>query len=476
MGKNIVIFADGTGQRGGMFVDERRSNIYKLYRATRCGPDSSVNPSGQSAFYDPGLGTLPGGIDSPAAAARSLYNLASQATGLGITKNITDCYAEIIRRWEPGDRIFLFGFSRGAYTARCLAGVLKLCGVPTVMADGSPLRRDAKSTHRLARDGVLVYNFTNSRPLKDASPRQLELLRQRGLAATRFRTRHRSDGENGGNARPYFIGVFDTVASLANPAAIAGLSAGALLVIALLSIASLWLPFDYWQWFGALTAATFATAFFWNFATRIKVAFGLPGVRWWQTLHIATARMKMYDTELDQAVSYARQAISIDEQRPSFARVPWGRPDTRKSGTPVWFEQVWFAGNHSDVGGSYPEDESRLSDISLDWMAKAATAVGLDHDPTVLRTYADPLGTQHDETRGLIFRVGGKKSRSVRPDAPLHESVLARFAAPVVLQYDVLRPYRPEALRHHQEVSQYYEIPATLESSQIASPTDGRLP
>lgn len=76
-GRNIVILSDGTGQRGGLFFDERRSNIYKLYRAARSGPDSCVDATKQSAYYDPGLGTLPGDIDSPAALARSFYNLAS---------------------------------------------------------------------------------------------------------------------------------------------------------------------------------------------------------------------------------------------------------------------------------------------------------------------------------------------------------------------------------------------------------------
>ena len=61
MGRNIVIFSDGTGQRGGITFDERRSNIYKLYRATRCGPDSGVSPVEQVAYYDPGIGTVPGG-------------------------------------------------------------------------------------------------------------------------------------------------------------------------------------------------------------------------------------------------------------------------------------------------------------------------------------------------------------------------------------------------------------------------------
>src|SRR5438067_10805772 len=60
-GRNIVIFSDGTGQRGGVYFDEARTNIYKLYRATRSGPDSNVPSKRQLAFYDPGLGTQPQG-------------------------------------------------------------------------------------------------------------------------------------------------------------------------------------------------------------------------------------------------------------------------------------------------------------------------------------------------------------------------------------------------------------------------------
>jgi hypothetical protein len=113
MGKNVVIYSDGTGQAGGFRFDEDRSNIYKLYRATRCGPDSSVDPHKQVAFYDPGLGSQADGGHLAGWLARWVYNLVSQATGFGITANIIDCYAALIRLWRPGDRIFLIGFSRG---------------------------------------------------------------------------------------------------------------------------------------------------------------------------------------------------------------------------------------------------------------------------------------------------------------------------------------------------------------------------
>jgi uncharacterized protein (DUF2235 family) len=61
MAKNIIIYSDGTGQVGGLRPDENRSNIYKLYRATRCGPDTDIDPREQRTFYDAGLGSQPPG-------------------------------------------------------------------------------------------------------------------------------------------------------------------------------------------------------------------------------------------------------------------------------------------------------------------------------------------------------------------------------------------------------------------------------
>lgn len=57
MAKNIVVFSDGTGQGGGLLPDETRSNVYKLFRAARVGPETGIDPARQVAFYDPGLGS-----------------------------------------------------------------------------------------------------------------------------------------------------------------------------------------------------------------------------------------------------------------------------------------------------------------------------------------------------------------------------------------------------------------------------------
>src|SRR5258706_5957038 len=146
MPKNIVIFSDGTGQAGGINFDEARTNVYKLYRACRVGPDTCIDPSEQVAFYDPGLGSAADGGHFKVGWLRTFYNVASMATGLGITANIIDCYAAIIRLYEPGDRISLIGFSRGAYTVRSLAGVISYCRIPRQLSGCTPLRLDPEGS------------------------------------------------------------------------------------------------------------------------------------------------------------------------------------------------------------------------------------------------------------------------------------------------------------------------------------------
>jgi hypothetical protein len=63
---------------------------------------------------------------------------------------------------------------------------------------------------------------------------------------------------------------------------------------------------------------------------------------------------------------------------------------------------------------------------------------------------------QHDECRGLVFRFAKKIDRKIPTDATLHESVYERFELGPVLQYDLMLPYRPEGLRHHEKLKEYY--------------------
>src|SRR5882724_4048160 len=106
MTKNILVFADGTGNESGLLPDESRTNVYKLFRASRTGPDTTIDPEKQIAFYIPGVGAP--GVKA-ASFWKRLWKGIEQAVGGGLTSQIVDCYSAIISVWAPGDRIYLFG-------------------------------------------------------------------------------------------------------------------------------------------------------------------------------------------------------------------------------------------------------------------------------------------------------------------------------------------------------------------------------
>jgi type VI secretion system (T6SS) phospholipase Tle1-like effector len=409
MPKNIVIFSDGTGQAGGINFDEARTNVYKLYRACRVGPDTKINPSEQVAFYDAGLGSAADGGHFAVGWMRWLYNLASMATGLGITRNIVDCYAAIIRLYEEGDRIFLVGFSRGAYTARSLAGVMAFCGIPRHLPDGSPLRRDPKSLRRLAEHAVKdVYQFCSSYDRNEVGPYRKFIMDTRDRIAAQFREQYGSsvavDGVERPNVFPYFIGVFDTVAALGHkflgPALVL---LGILFIVGLQYFSGVFGPF-YWL-ARLLSSAGVAMAVYVFLKNYLKIAPPLEGYGFFRrlaTLHFTQPKHKFYDTTLSPYVGYAKHAISIDENRADFARVGWApvaeKLNKRDSHGNLYFEQVWFPGVHADIGGGYLENEARLSDVGLNWMLAGASIIpdGLKHDASVLRLSPDPGGPQQD--------------------------------------------------------------------------------
>ncbi|MBA4045669.1 MAG: hypothetical protein C0510_00200 [Erythrobacter sp.] len=461
-GKNIIIFSDGTGQYGGVLPDQRLSNIYKMYRAMRPGTQTSFDPAHQVAYYDPGLGSgeLSGRV----------RNILAAAFGTGISENIIDCYEAILRHYEDGDRIFLFGFSRGAYTARSVANVMNLCGVPRHDKGGKPLPTGGVALRKIAEEAVYrVYEHGSGKDRARYEPEREELAR-------RFRLKYGSEGqgakgESQGNVAPTFIGVFDTVAALGTV-----IVKRVLFVLAVLSgvlglaawMSDLLLT---WKILASIPAMFFAGS--WGWAAKKQFKFiGNPPQGGKVSWHFAAWNLKHYDRFLDSSVGYARHALSIDENRKRFPRVGWangGDALKQDRGPLEWLKQEWFAGNHSDIGGSYPEDESRLSDIALRWMIDELKSIPNPPliDERFVQTFPDPLGIQHDEVRASLelwprfwpkwARFGwSAETRKINPEAALHESVLARFAAASVPQYDQRAPYRPENLRGHLSTQRYF--------------------
>ena len=232
---------------------------------------------------------------------------------------------------------------------RCLATALCLSGIPTQEAKGKPLRRDDASARKLATRAVKsVYQHVSS-------PRNSQFLNQRTAMAELFRKEHACSKDQ--SAYPFFIGVFDTVAALSDRGSLLVLTIAYLAALAVLSLGLQWLTHDSaWGWAAWIALATFCILVAAYIYTHLKFSFSLPDYHWWETIHLTTFRQEFYDEHLDEHVRYARHAISIDERRADFQRVPWGGSLAVIDGARMdQFEQIWFAGDHADIGGGYPE-------------------------------------------------------------------------------------------------------------------------
>ena len=184
MPRNLVLCCDGTANE---FAQDR-TNVVKLYSVL------NHDPQLQRAYYHPGLGTMePGGALTPI--ARRVTKLLGAAFGYGLSDDIRDAYVFLMQRYEPGDRVFMFGFSRGAYTVRAVAAMLHLYGLI-----------------RPGNERLVPYAIRMMMGIKAAEGQGAKAQDQRksyfGLARD-FRSSMTS-----GDFGVHFVGVWDTVSSI----------------------------------------------------------------------------------------------------------------------------------------------------------------------------------------------------------------------------------------------------------------------
>ncbi len=164
MAKNIIICYDGTSNE----YSKNNTNIVKTF-------ESIIKDKTQYAFYDPGVGTFnPLNIDL----GLNVGNVLGKAFGVGLVKNIEDGYEYLMNNFEKNDKVFIFGFSRGAFTARSLAGMIHHFGV---------LEKGSKN--------LIPYVS------KMSNQRKLDL-------AKNFKKTFCKE------CKPHFIGIYDSVSSL----------------------------------------------------------------------------------------------------------------------------------------------------------------------------------------------------------------------------------------------------------------------
>ena len=205
MSKNIIICSDGTGNTA---IKNRGTNVFKIFEAIDLN-GHRVNPylDPQVAFYDDGVGTetfLP-------------LKLLGGAFGFGLAKNVRNLYMDLVRVYDPGDattpadRIYLFGFSRGAFTVRTLAGLITKCGV----LDRDKLRT-TDALRAAVRKAYSTYRRSYRTWLGSVVNRilvGLHLRRADADAIADFKRAHSIPAE----VRIRFIGVWDTVDAVGGP-------------------------------------------------------------------------------------------------------------------------------------------------------------------------------------------------------------------------------------------------------------------
>ncbi len=146
--KKLIVCCDGTGNE----IKEKQSNVLKFYHMLE-------HNDTQLCFYDPGIGTISssGALDELFVKSKSVFAL---MTGFGLDRNVLDAYRFIVKNYLPGDEIYLFGFSRGAYTVRVLAAFIHMVGVLQVHQEhlcsyafraykNVGIKGDHKITHRV---------------------------------------------------------------------------------------------------------------------------------------------------------------------------------------------------------------------------------------------------------------------------------------------------------------------------------------
>jgi len=374
----IAIFCDGTWNSPTI---KQPTHVFTL-------SEKVARSNAQHVRYFEGVGAG-GGTQKAGFLGTALMKIGGGAFGWGLNENIKQAYAYLCEKYEAGDEIYIFGFSRGAYTARSLAGMIRKCGIVA-----EPTAQNLDAAFRLYRKPGIANH-----------PDALHILQARRRLSPRFATSRadmewrsvtpwRSDTAPMHKVAIAYLGIWDTVGSLGIPAPLLG------------PVANLW-----------------------------------------------NAKYRFHDTLLSSLVKSARHAVALDERRVFYRPALWDNLEAsrgheglnkgdRTQARP--YQQVWFTGTHAIVGGS-DEKARALTGQSLEWIAQGARDAGLDIDMSDLHDRApDPMvnSLSLSQPSGLYMIAGHLLRWRAGPGHPidLHPSATARIEG--------RRDYRPRSIRN----------------------------
>lgn len=394
MKKKIAIFCDGTWQ------SLRSATATNVVRLSRCVSSADGAGVPQIVYYDEGVGVGSEVGRVPDLATR----VWGGALGRGLDRKIERAYQFLVLNFDPGDDIFIFGFSRGAYTARSLCGLIRKCGIvkrdcfyripeaidhyrgPLHPASPEMVQFRQSYTHRLAAGPEDYDRLEIVAP--EADERSIE------TRADLFQ--YRPDR----TYRMMFAGIWDTVGAL-----------------------------------------------------------GIP--RRFDLLRLGRKSYQFHDTSASSLLASIRHAVAANERRVDFDVTPYDNLDelniqwAAKTGWNVVaeadprfvpyncrpYQERWFPGDHSDAGGG--NLDCALASSPLLWMAEGAGWAGLAFD----RNASWPLG-EADRLRNPLKPLGPKATQSW-PGGPLRRRgppTVPQIAFETRLRYVRDKSYRPPNL------------------------------
>jgi uncharacterized protein (DUF2235 family) len=382
MAKNIALFSDGTGNSS---AKAQKTNVWRLFQA--------LDQTGftQIAKYDDGVGT----------SSNKYLAALGGAFGWGLKRNVIDLYKFVCRNYVAGDRIYGFGFSRGAFTIRVLVGLIAREGLVTFRSE-EELDHNAAAAYRSFRYKAFPSKSPIvwfARRIRDFLLYVRNLVRghsgyEKTVAATKTAERDQIPIR--------FLGLWDTVE-----------------------------------------------------------AYGMPIPELKRAIDWALWPMLFGDMKLTSSVERAVHALSLDDERATFHPLLWdeeweaelAQAQKARIGR---ITQVWFAGVHSNVGGGYPEDQ--LSLVPCEWIMSEAANNGLSFDADQVKGISaakSPFARLYDSRAGLAayYRYSPRQTpRLAYKGTPIlanvHWSVLVRMAygsdsyAPITLphKFNVVTP------------------------------------
>jgi len=372
MAKNIVLLSDGTGNSSSKIF---KTNVWRLFQAL-----DLTDPEQQIAYYDDGVGTS---SFKPFAILGGIF-------GFGLKRNVIDIYSFCSRNYAEGDKIYGFGFSRGGFTIRVVAGFIARVGLIRYDGNEAHLARDAEIAYRQYRK---VRNFKSGGNLLIKPLRRLRdwvshhIFRrptfQQLEAAGALVTIEKFD----------FLGVWDTVDAYGGP------------------IEEITRAIDYWFW-----PLSMPDQFVTHKVGRACHALALEEER-------DAFRPVLWD---DRYVRDGKQLFPVDHN--------WTPPRHANAGKPhidnERISQVWFVGVHSDIGGGYARDG--LAHATLAWMIERAKVYSLTFLPLqeqLFKPRTDPYDKLNDSRHGLAgyYRYRPRRLSDIYSQPPYKLSLVADF-------------------------------------------------